>query len=301
MHIHIHRFSVLHQFSDKAGAYYLKGGILCADAVTTVSPTYAEQLKDPFYAHGLHDIIRSCSGKMFGVLNGIDTEQYDPAADKLLQANYSVDDLAGKAADKAYLQQKLGLPVRPDVPLIAMVTRLVGHKGLDLVAAVGEELMMYEDLQLAILGSGEKQYEEYFRYLQATYPEKATVYLGYNAQLAQELYAGADLFLMPSKSEPCGLSQMIAMRYGSVPIVRETGGLKDTVQAYEAWCGAGNGFTFAQYNAHDMLHVIREALALYRGEKENFAKLQRKGMTDDFSWQRSAREYMRIYRYAAGK
>ena len=179
-----------------------------------------------------------------------------------------------------------------------MVTRLVGHKGLDLVEAVGAELIR-ADVQLAVLGAGEQKYEDYFRWLCGSNSDKAAVSLGYDATLAQELYAAADLFLMPSKSEPCGLSQMIAMRYGAVPIVRETGGLRDTVQAYEAWCGAGNGFTFAQYNAHDMLHVIYQALELYYTNREAFNKLQQRGMTADFSWKRSAQEYMRIYRYAA--
>ncbi|MGM9662638.1 MAG: glycogen synthase GlgA [Oscillospiraceae bacterium] len=279
---------------------FLKGAILCADAVTTVSPTYAQQLKDPAYAHGLHGVLQSCSHKLFGVLNGIDTVRYDPATDRALQANYGPDDLSGKAADKAYLQRRLGLPEASQTPLIAMVTRLVGHKGLDLVAAVGEELM-HEEVQLAVLGTGEAGFEQYFQQLRDRWPGKTAVYFGYDAQLAQELYAGADLFLMPSRSEPCGLSQMIAMRYGTVPIVRETGGLKDTVRAYEAWSGEGNGFTFANYDAGDMLYVIREALDLYRRERPAFAQLQRRGMTADFSWRRSARDYMRIYRHAAGR
>ena len=277
---------------------FLKGGILCADAVNTVSPTYARELMDPAYSHGLHEVLQNCSYKMFGVLNGIDTVRYDPNKDPALVKKFSPKRLAGKKACKAHVQRKLGLPENPDVPLIAMVTRLVGHKGLDLVEAVGAELIR-ADVQLAVLGAGDQKYEDYFRWLCGSNSDKAAVYLGYDATLAQELYAAADLFLMPSKSEPCGLSQMIAMRYGAVPIVRETGGLRDTVQAYEAWCGAGNGFTFAHYNAHDMLHVIYQALELYYTNREAFNKLQQRGMTADFSWKRSAQEYMRIYRYAA--
>lgn len=282
------------------GINFLKGAIYCADAVTAVSPTYAQQLKDPAYAHGLDGVIREAGDKLFGVLNGIDMDAFDPEKDPLLQKNYTAKKPEGKAADKAYLQQKLGLAVRSDVPLIAMVTRLVSHKGLDLVRAIGDELMG-DDVQLAILGSGDAEYEQYFEGLCSRHSGKAAFYRGYNAALAQEIYAGADLFLMPSKSEPCGLSQMIAMRYGTVPIVRETGGLKDTVRAYEAWSGQGNGFSFAEYNAHDMLHVIREAAELYRSESRRFQKLQKRGMTADFSWDRSAREYARIYRQILSK
>ncbi len=280
---------------------FLNGGILCADAVTTVSPSYAKELMDPAYAHGLHSVLAGCAYKLFGVLNGIDMVRYDPAADPALVAPYSAGDLSGKAADKAYIQHKLGLPERPEVPLVAMVTRLVGHKGLDLVAAVGEEILYHNDVQLAVLGAGEAGFENYFRQLCEKYGDKVAVYLGYDAKLAQELYAGSDLFLMPSKSEPCGLSQMIAMRYGSVPIVRETGGLRDTVTAYAPDNDKSNGFSFAAYNAHDMMYVIRQALALYSGEPETYRVLQQRGMTADFSWNRSAKEYISIYRFAAGK
>ena len=279
---------------------FLKGALLTADAVTTVSPTYAQELKDPFFAHGLDGVIRECEGKLFGVLNGIDMERYDPASDPALPEHYSAEDLAGKAADKAALQRKLGLRESPDTPLIVMVTRLVRHKGLDLVSAVLHELMQ-DDVQFAVLGKGESQYEQFFEEAHGRWPDRAAVWLGYDAELAQQMYAGADLFLMPSRSEPCGLSQMIAMRYGTVPVVRETGGLADTVRPYEAWCGAGNGFTFSAYDAGDMLYVIREATELYRKEREKFLALQRRGMTADFSWQRSAKAYIRIYHRIFGE
>ena len=278
----------------------MKGAILTADAVTTVSPSYARELMLPAYAHGLHDVLRSVEHKLYGVLNGIDLRRFDPATDAALAANYSADELAGKKEDKKALQQRLGLPQKEDVPLIAMVSRLVAHKGLDLICEVGEQLMG-DDVQLAVLGTGEVGYEQYFEDLHRRYGDKVAVYRGYDAALAQMMYAGADLFLMPSRSEPCGLSQLIAMRYGAVPIVRETGGLKDTVHAYEAWCGRGNGFSFAAYNAGDMLHVIREASDLYRYEPEKFARVQQAGMRGDFSWDRSAKAYMDIYRHVLNK
>ena len=211
-----------------------------------------------------------------------------------LAAAYSPDDLAGKKKDKAALQRVLGLQERPDTPILAMVTRLVSHKGLDLVCET-LDAFMGKDVQFVVLGKGDAKYETFFEYAKQRYGGRMAVYLGYSEQLAMQIYAGADLFLMPSKSEPCGLSQMIAMRYGAVPIVRETGGLKDTVHAYEAWNGQGNGFTFANYNAGDMCHVICEAIDLYHDNKGAYAMLQQRGMTADFSWTRSAQEYRNIY------
>ena len=232
--------------------------------------------------------------KLHGVLNGIDMQRYDPSRDKNLAAAYSPDDLAGKKKDKAALQRVLGLQERPDTPILAMVTRLVSHKGLDLVCET-LDAFMGKDVQFVVLGKGDAKYETFFEYAKQRYGGRMAVYLGYSEQLAMQIYAGADLFLMPSKSEPCGLSQMIAMRYGAVPIVRETGGLKDTVHAYEAWNGQGNGFTFANYNAGDMCHVICEAIDLYHDNKGAYAMLQQRGMTADFSWTRSAQEYRHIY------
>ena len=272
----------------------MKAGMMTADAVTTVSPTYAGQLLDPAYACGLESVVRLCEGKLRGVLNGIDMQRYDPSRDKSLAAAYSPDDLAGKKKDKAALQRVLGLQERPDTPILAMVTRLVSHKGLDLVCET-LDAFMGKDVQFVVLGKGDAKYETFFEYAKQRYGGRMAVYLGYSEQLAMQIYAGADLFLMPSKSEPCGLSQMIAMRYGAVPIVRETGGLKDTVHAYEAWNGQGNGFTFANYNAGDMCHVICEAIDLYHDNKGAYAMLQQRGMTADFSWTRSAQEYRNIY------
>ena len=273
----------------------LKGAIINAEAVTTVSPSYAQELKYAYFAHGLEHVISSCEGKLYGVLNGIDTESYDPRHDAAIAATYSETDLAGKAACKAALQRELGLEQRGDAPVIAMVTRLVSHKGMDLVCETLDAMLERGGAQFVLLGKGDAQYEDFFRYAAQRYPGRVAVYLGYDAELSRRVYAGADLFLMPSKSEPCGLSQMIAMRYGAVPIVRETGGLKDTVHAYEAWNGAGNGFSFANYNAGDMLYVVREALDLYHDNPAAFRTLQERGMTADFGWERSAETYHKIY------
>ena len=272
----------------------LKGGIVTADAVTAVSPTYARELKCAYFAHGLENVMRMSEGKLHGVLNGIDMKRYDPAHDESLAAPYSADDLTGKRQDKAALQKLLGLQERPDTPILAMVTRLVSHKGLDLVCETLDAIME-KDVQFVVLGKGDAKYETFFEYARARYGGRMAVHLGYSEELAMQIYAGADLFLMPSKSEPCGLSQMIAMRYGTVPIVRETGGLKDTVRAYEAWNSAGNGFTFANYNAGDMCHVVCQAIDLYHNNRDVYALLQKRGMTADFSWKHSAQAYRDIY------
>ena len=278
----------------------LKGAILCADAVNAVSPSYAEELKDAYYAHGMETIMQSCSHKLTGVLNGIDVVRYDPTADSGIAANFSAADLSGKAVNKAQLQKMTGLQEDPNVPVIGMVSRLVDHKGLDLVVRVFHEIMDLP-VQLVVLGTGDKKYEEFFRWAAETYPGRVSATLAYSESLSSSIYAGADLFLMPSKSEPCGLSQMIAMRYGALPIVRETGGLKDTVHAYQAEYDTGNGFSFAAYNADDMLYVISGAVALYFDDREAFVRLQKRAMEDDFSWGRSARRYLGIYEEITGR
>ena len=278
----------------------MKGAILCADAINAVSPTYANELKMSYFAHRLENIMRRCEYKLSGVLNGIDMKLYDPAADQRITANYSVDELAGKDTDKATLQRMMGLREEPHVPIVAIVSRLVSHKGLDLICEVLHD-MMELPMQLVILGKGDRKYEEFFHWAAQQYHGRMAVRLDYNEELSMAIYSGADLFLMPSKSEPCGLSQMIAMRYGTVPIVRETGGLKDTVQPYEAWRDAGNGFTFANYSSSDMLHVIREAVYLYKDYPDAFSRLRKRAMKCDFSWARSAREYLRIYANITGQ
>ena len=278
----------------------LKGAVLCADAVNAVSPTYANELKMAYFAHRMESVMRQCEYKLFGVLNGIDMERYDPAKDPSIAAAFSTEDMSGKDADKAHLQRLVGLREEPHVPVVAIVSRLVSHKGLDLICEVLHDMMKLP-MQLVVLGKGDKKYEEFFHWAAQQYPGRMAVRLDYNEELSMAIYAGADLFLMPSKSEPCGLSQMIAMRYGTVPIVRETGGLKDTVHPYEAWRDAGNGFTFANYASNDMLHVIREAVYLYKDFPDSFGRLRKRAMECDFSWARSAGEYLRIYAGVTGQ
>ena len=278
----------------------IKGAILCADAINAVSPTYANELKMAYFAHRLENIMRQCEYKLSGVLNGIDMKLYDPSTDDRITAKYSLEDMSGKAADKLALQRMMGLREEADTPIMAIVSRLVSHKGLDLICEVLHD-MMELPMQLVILGKGDQKYEEFFRWAAQQYHGRMAVCLDYNEALSMAIYSGADLFLMPSKSEPCGLSQMIAMRYGTVPIVRETGGLKDTVHAYEAWRDSGNGFSFTNYASADMLYVIREAVELYKENPEAFDRLRKRAMAGDFSWAKSAKEYLRIYANITGQ
>ena len=271
---------------------FMKGAIECADKVTTVSPSYADEILDPWYSHGLDSILNERRYKLRGILNGIDTVGYDPATDKCIKANFSADDISGKKIDKEELQKEMGLPVKPGVPVIGMVTRLVSHKGLDLVKGILDELLATSEMQLVVLGSGDYEYESYFRWIAEKYPDKVSLRIGFVPELARKIYAGADMFLMPSKSEPCGLSQMVALRYGTVPIVRETGGLRDSIT--DCGDGKGNGFTFKSYNAHDMLDAIRRALTLYYNGDWN--ELVLRALNCDFSWGRSANAYIRLYK-----
>lgn len=271
---------------------FMKGAIECADKVTTVSPSYADEILDPWYSHGLDSILNERCYKLRGILNGIDTVGYDPATDKCIKANFSADDISGKKIDKEELQKEMGLPVKPGVPVIGMVTRLVSHKGLDLVKGILDELLATSEMQLVVLGSGDYEYESYFRWIAEKYPDKVGLRIGFVPELARKIYAGADMFLMPSKSEPCGLSQMVALRYGTVPIVRETGGLRDSIT--DCGDGKGNGFTFKSYNAHDMLDAIRRALTLYYNGDWN--ELVLRALNCDFSWGRSANAYIRLYK-----
>ena len=273
----------------------VKAALMTTDAITAVSPTYAQELRHSFFAHGLESVMQMNAGKLHGVLNGIDMVRYNPSKDPDISNHFSAGRMPGKAKCKEKLQQQMGLAVDPNIPVIAIVSRLVSHKGLDLVRYVFDQIMEM-NCQFVVLGSGDAQYEDFFEHKRAQYEGRMAIYRGYNEPLAMQIYAGADFLLMPSKSEPCGLAQMIAMRYGTLPIVRETGGLKDTVHPYEAWCGAGNGFTFADYNAGDMLYVIRQAVDLYFNNTAAFKALRKAGMTEDFSWDRSAEAYNSIYR-----
>ena len=270
----------------------MKGAIESAHKVTTVSPTYAQEIRDPWYSHGLDSILRARDWKLTGILNGIDTESYDPATDPQIYAHYSADDPSGKAENKRALQERLNLPPRADVPMITMVTRLASHKGLDLVKFVLAELLQ-EDVQFVLLGSGEWVYENFFREMQDRFPDKMRYCFGFVPELARKIYAAGDIFLMPSKSEPCGLSQMVACRYGTIPVVRETGGLKDSIT--DCGDGEGMGFTFKTYNANDMLYAIRRSLGAY-ANKHDWPILMDRAMRTDFSWGRSANEYIKLYR-----
>jgi starch synthase len=271
---------------------FMKGAIEQCDALTTVSPTYAGELMDPWFAHGLDGVIRDHGHKLSGILNGIDFADYDPATDQCLAKNYSAANRAGKAANKAELQSSLGLEEREEAMVIGMVTRLVDHKGLDLVRQVFQQIMEM-DVQFVLLGSGDWPYEKFFRETIISHPGRTAVTIGFNEPLARKIYAGTDVFLMPSKSEPCGLSQMIALRYGTVPIVRATGGLRDTINDFGG--DFGNGFNFQSYNAYDMLDAIGRAHRDFQ-DKEKWDNHVQIAMECDFSWGRSANEYIRLYR-----
>ena len=271
----------------------LKGSIECANWITTVSPTYAKEILDPWFSYGLEGILNSRSWKLSGILNGIDTVHYDPQNDATLPVPFSAEDLTGKAENKRALQEQLGLLQDADTPLVGMVTRLVAQKGLDLVRESFERIMAETNAQFVLLGSGDYEYESFFREMQGRYPGRVCTYIGFVPEVSRRVYAGCDIFLMPSKSEPCGLSQMIALRYGAIPVVRETGGLKDSIQ--DSGDGEGNGFTFQTYNSGDMLYALYRALEGY-ANKEGWEILVRRAMACDNSWGRSANEYIRLYR-----
>lgn len=272
----------------------MKGAIESANWVSTVSPTYAKEILDPWFSHKLDPILRERSWKLSGILNGIDTDNYDPATDTNLYANFSAEDMAGKAENKKQLQERLTLEVNPDLPLIGMVTRLVSHKGLDLVKEAVDNIMQYSNAQFAILGSGDWEYETFFKEMQEKYPGRFVISLGFVPELSRKIYAGSDIFLMPSKSEPCGLSQMIALRYGSIPVIRETGGLKDSIT--DSGDGVGNGFTFQTYNSGDMLNAIHRAIYAYNSDKDGWKVLVDRAMHCDNSWGKSAKEYIKLYK-----
>ena len=265
----------------------MKGAIECCERFSTVSPRYAEEIKNAYYAHGLEDIVRKNEFKLCGILNGIDDLSYNCELDSHLFANYKPDDFSNKAVCKKELQNMLNLPQNSETPIISMVSRLVSHKGLDLVTNVIEELLQ-EDVQVIILGTGDASFEGYFMELAKRYPDKISANIVFNGDLSRKIYSGSDIFLMPSKSEPCGLSQMIACRYGTIPVVRETGGLFDSIKPLH------NGYTFANYNAHDMLYVLRQAIFDYKN-KEEWSKLMYRAATTDFSWSHSAKEYESLY------
>ena len=279
----------------------MKGAIETCDLVTTVSETYSRELMYPYYAHGLDNIISSAAWKLTGITNGIDVNTFNPETDPALPAHYNADNfIEGKAACKAALQQEVGLPVKPDVPLMVMVTRLAGHKGLDLLCYIARRLLWEEDCQLLILGTGEPQFEKFFSDLAAEHPDQVAAKITFNLGLAARIYAGGDIYLMPSKSEPCGLSQMNAMHYGTVPVVHATGGLKDTVPPADENGKGGLGFTFQSYNGDDFLAAIKRCLNLYNNDREGFRALQHTDMCQDFSWNKPAQRYMELFHQMLG-
>ena len=279
---------------DACSINYMLGALHYADAITTVSPTYAGEIQTPEFGEGLDGVLRERSYALQGILNGIDVAAFDPATDKRIAANYTVDDRSGKAVCKAKLQEELGLEVRDDRPLMVMVTRLTRQKGLDLVMYALDRILA-GGVQVAVLGTGDRDYEDGLRYFQDKYPGTMAARIEFDPALSQRMYAAADMFLMPSKFEPCGLSQIIAMRYGTLPIVRETGGLKDTVQPYNEFTGEGTGFSFTNFNGDEMGDAVFRAARLFWDNRDAWNQLVTQAMSQDFSWTRSADKYLDLY------
>ena len=271
-------------------------GILFADAITTVSERYAQEILTPTFGERLDHLLRSRRDRLFGILNGINFDEMNPATDRFIQANFDAHSLEQREENKLALQEQAHLPLLPDVPVLAMISRLADQKGFDLLAQIFQPLLA-QGIQFVVLGIGDQHYHEMFQNLAARYPEQVAIFLTFNTELAQRIYAGSDMFLMPSRFEPCGLGQLIAMRYGSVPIVRAVGGLADTVQEYDPRTGAGNGFSFANYDPWELFAAIVRALELYRF-KDIWRTLQQRGMAADHSWTASARRYVEVYRNA---
>lgn len=303
----IQKFSMLPDYyftPDKLEAYkdgnMLKGGIVFADAVTTVSQTYAEEIKMPFYGEGLDGLMRARSNSLRGIVNGIDYDEFNPATDSMIAQTYDARTFRKeKVKNKRALQQQLGLPVDEKKFMVGIVSRLTDQKGLDLIQAVMDDLCA-EDVQLVVLGTGDEQYENMFRHYDWKYHDRVSAQIYYSNELSHKIYAGCDAFLMPSLFEPCGLSQLMALRYGTVPIVRETGGLKDTVEPYNEYEGKGTGFSFANYNAHEMLDTVNYAKYVYYNKKREWNKIIDRAMAADFSWNTSAKKYQELYDWLIG-
>jgi len=272
---------------------YMKMGIIFSDIVTSVSKTYVEEIKTPYFGEGLDYALRMRGDKINGILNGLDYDEYNPAHDQDIYCTYCISNLEGKALNKQRLQEELNLQVNSEKPIIGLISRFYEQKGLDLIMAVIDEIMSL-GLQFVVLGTGETKYENFFREYEWKYPDRLSTNIKYDHSLAKKIYAGSDLFLVPSRFEPCGLTQLISLRYGTIPIVRETGGLKDTIRSYNEFTGEGNGFSFTNYNAHDLLYTIKRALDIYQNKKV-WEILLNRGMESDYSWNKSAREYLDLY------
>ena len=275
---------------------FMKAGLIYTDYISTVSKTYAEEIQYEYYGEHLDGLLRKRQKDLFGIVNGINNTIYDPKTDKEIYVNYDVKSAAeGKVDNKVRLQRELGLAESRRTPLVAMITRLVPNKGIDLITRIIDEMLEHENMQFVLLGTGEHDYEEWFKELAWRHPTKASVNIRFSNQLAQRIYAGSNIFLMPSTFEPCGLGQLIAMRYGSIPVVRETGGLKDTVVQFDrSDPDKGNGFLFYEYNAHEMMYAVKRALSVYENLRE-WRQLVYTAMKSDFSWTRSAGEYKKLY------
>lgn len=273
---------------------YMKGALLYSDVLTTVSPSYAEELKDPFYGEGLDELFRHRGAVFSGIMNGIDTEVYNPKTDEMIEANFSLEDLSGKAQCKAALQKELGLEEDAEFPLVVMIGRLTEQKGLELVKRVLPEILS-AGVQMAVLGTGDQPYEKMLRHVELEHPGRFSAQIRFDEELSHRMYAGADMLLMPSLFEPCGLAQMIAMAYGTLPVVRETGGLRDSVIPYNKETGEGNGFSFRNYNAHEMMFTLLNGADVFKNNKTDWNKLVRQAMRADFSWGKAAEQYGCIY------
>ncbi|MBO4218322.1 MAG: glycogen synthase, partial [Erysipelotrichaceae bacterium] len=283
-----------YEYEGRSDVNLMKGAMLMSDAVSTVSPTYARELHNPKFGKGLQGVADMVEDKMYGIINGIDPDHYDPSKDKRLPANFSLEDMEGKRKCKEYLQEQFGLRQEDHWPLFAVVARLVAQKGVDLIRELLPELMK-KGIQLIIFGQGEKRYTDFFRECTQRYQGQLGFSDDYSEEMAAKVFAGADLYLMPSEFEPCGLSQMMAMRYGTVPVVHETGGLKDTVRPYSDFDGIGDGFSFSDYNAKALMLAIDEAIKLYFADRKTFKKLRERCMKKDFSWDKSAQTYIKMY------
>lgn len=278
---------------------FMKAGILYADVINTVSRTYAAEIQRPELGERMDGLLRKRSADLYGIVNGINYHEFNPKTDPRIHRNFDQFSVINKKENKFSLQKEMGLPVK-DVPLIGLISRLVDQKGLDLISKVIDE-MLSEELQFVVLGSGERYYEQMFESIRSRYPEKVGLYIGFNAILAQRIYAGSDMFLMPSRFEPCGLGQIISLRYGTIPIVRFTGGLADTVNDYNPATGSGNGFGFSEYSGKALLHTVRRALQIYREQPEQWHRLVRNAMEMDFSWARSGVEYLQLFQEAMSR
>ena len=288
-----------YEFEGRQDINLMKGAMLMADAVSTVSPTYARELHYPYYAHGLQGVVDIINPKLYGILNGIDTDHYDPSHDPLIPYHFTSEDMSGKARCKREIQRLFGLDQQPEWPLLTSVARLVEQKGIELIRQILPRLMDM-GVQLIVFGQGDQKYIDYFNWARTQWPGQLGFSSDYNEPMASAIFAGADMYLMPSRFEPCGLSQMMAMRYGTVPIVHETGGLKDSVRAYKDFDGIGDGFAFSDYQAKDLYLAIQEAVKLYFGDEAMFDKLRSRCMRKDFSWAKSAEQYNRMYEDICG-